>query len=183
MAIVYQHRRNDTNEVFYVGIGNSKNRAYESDGRNKHWRGVVKKVGYQVDVLIEGISWTDACEIEKGLIKDIGRSDLKLGTLVNLTDGGDGLSNYTFSKDTINKISQKLKNRKLSKETKLKISESTKGKPKPKNSLVGKKKHSEETKQKLRTPKIKVECPYCKKLGGIPVMYRYHFNKCPSLNS
>jgi hypothetical protein len=84
MAIVYQHRRNDTNEVFYIGIGNSKNRAYELDARNRHWRGIVKKVGYQVDILIEGISWLDACKIEKGLIKDIGRSDLKLGTLVNL---------------------------------------------------------------------------------------------------
>lgn len=183
MAIVYQHRRNDTNEVFYIGIGNSKNRAYELDGRNRHWRGIVKKVGYQVDILIEGISWLDACEIEKGLIKDIGRSDLKLGTLVNLTDGGEGLSNYTFSKAAISSISQKLKNRKLSEETKLKISQSTKGTPKPKNSLVGKKKHSEETKQKLRIPKIKVECPHCKKMGGIPVMHRYHFNKCPSLKN
>jgi sortase (surface protein transpeptidase) len=106
-----------------------------------------------------------------------------LGTLVNLTDGGEGLSNYTFSKATIASISQKLKNRKLSEETKLKISQSTKGVPKPKNSLVGKKKHSEETKQKLRIPKIKVECPHCKKIGGIPVMKRYHFNNCASLNN
>ena len=29
MAVVYQHRRNDTNDVFYIGIGKNKKRPIE----------------------------------------------------------------------------------------------------------------------------------------------------------
>jgi hypothetical protein len=90
MSIVYQHRRKDTNEVFYIGIGKSKDRAYQKGLRNPHWYSVVDKVGYEVDILIEGLSWEDACVVDSGLISDYGRSDLGLGPLVNMTDGGDG---------------------------------------------------------------------------------------------
>jgi hypothetical protein len=91
MAIVYQHRRKDTNEVFYVGIGKETSRAYEY-GRNIVWNRIADKCGYEIDILFEGISWKQACEIEKGLINDYGRQDLGLGILVNMTDGGDGAS-------------------------------------------------------------------------------------------
>jgi hypothetical protein len=91
MAIVYQHRRKDNNEVFYIGIGKTINRAY-SYGRNPHWNQIADNVGYEIDILINGCSWNDACEIEKGLIKEYGRKDLGLGSLVNMTDGGDGAS-------------------------------------------------------------------------------------------
>lgn len=36
MAIVYTHRRNDTNDVFYVGIGKTKRRPYSYRNRNKY---------------------------------------------------------------------------------------------------------------------------------------------------
>ena len=183
MAIVYQHLKKDTSEIFNIGIGKNKERAYSKDGRNLHWRNIVNKHGYDVEILIEDVAWELAVEYEIILIKFYGRSDKNLGPLTNRTDGGEGKLNCIFSKESLKKISDKLKNRKLSEETKLKISQSTKGLPKPKNSLAGKKKHSEETKQKLRIPKIKVECPHCKKIGGIPVMHRYHFNKCPSLSN
>lgn len=29
-----------------------------------------------------------------------------------------------------------------------------------------------------KLPKEKVVCPYCKKEGGKPAMYRFHFNNC-----
>ena len=93
MAIVYQHRRRDTNEVFYIGIGTGRKRAYSKNHRNDRWYKVINKVGYEVDVLIEGISWEKACEIEVGMIASYGRSDKGLGTLVNMTDGGDGVKN------------------------------------------------------------------------------------------
>ncbi len=35
MAIVYQHRRKDTNEIFYIGIGKNTNRAYNKYSRSK----------------------------------------------------------------------------------------------------------------------------------------------------
>jgi hypothetical protein len=55
----------------------------------------------------------------------------------------------------------------FSKEHKMKLSQSRKGTAMP-----------EETKQKLKKEKVKVECPYCKKIGGYPVMKRYHFENC-----
>lgn len=43
MAIVYQHRRLDKNEVFYIGVGLNKNRAYSKNDRNSHWKSIIKK--------------------------------------------------------------------------------------------------------------------------------------------
>ncbi len=37
---------------------------------------------------------------------------------------------------------------------------------------------SEEHKKKLSKPQDKVECPYCKKIGGISAMKQYHFDRC-----
>jgi len=102
MAIVYQHRRVGTNEIFYVGIGKNRERAFSHKNRNKHWYSVVRKEGYQVDILIEGTDWLSACEVERGLIKAYGRRDLGLGTLVNMTDGGEGAINP--SEETKEKI-------------------------------------------------------------------------------
>lgn len=42
----------------------------------------------------------------------------------------------------------------------------------------GKMIHSEEFKMKLSKPKPQVQCPHCRKIGGKPVMMRYHFDKC-----
>lgn len=94
MAIIYKHIRKDTNEVFYIGIGNDISRAYDVKNRkNKHWHGIVKKYGYLVEIVETNLSWQDACEKEKQLIKEYGRLDLNLGKLVNMTDGGDGQCN------------------------------------------------------------------------------------------
>ena len=183
MAIVYQHLKKDSGEIFNIGIGKNKQRAYSKDGRNMHWKNIVNKHGYDVEILIEDITWELATEYEIILIEFYGRSDKNAGPLANRTSGGEGKLNCVFSKESIKKISDKLKNRRLSEETKLRISKSTKGVPKPKGSFVGKKKHSEESKNKMRKPKEKVECPHCKKIGGIPVMKRYHFNNCASLNN
>jgi hypothetical protein len=62
MAYVYQHRRLDTNEIFYVGIAKSEKRFYSHRNRNAHWKRIAKKCGYEVDVLIRGCTWEDACE-------------------------------------------------------------------------------------------------------------------------
>lgn len=43
------------------------------------------------------MTWEEACEKEKELISKIGRRDLGLGTLVNMTDGGDGTFNVKHS--------------------------------------------------------------------------------------
>jgi hypothetical protein len=88
---LYYHRRLDTDEVFYVGIG-EPGRAYQAGRgrRSVYWNRIAKKYGYRVEILEEGLSWYQACELEKMLIALHGRQDLGYGPLVNMTDGGDG---------------------------------------------------------------------------------------------
>jgi hypothetical protein len=165
MACVYQHRRLDDNTVFYIGIGKDTSRAYSKKKRNKYWKYIVNKVGYAVDILIEGCSIDDAKVVEIGMISDYGRADLKLGLLVNMTDGGDGTFNH--SPEVIESISQKLTGRKrsiqsiesqrltklgthLSEETKLKISAKHKGR-------VFTEEHKRKISEKAKQPRSKVK--------------------------
>lgn len=120
MAVVYIHKRLDTEEVFYVGIGVNKHRAYQTRSRNDFWWNVVNKTGYKVEIKHENISYLEAANYEKELVRLFGRRDLGLGTLVNLTNGGEG--NELVSLSTKIKISDSLKGKKQSEETKQKRS-------------------------------------------------------------
>ena len=51
MSIVYRHRRLDTFEVFYIGIGKTEKRAYSKKNRNKWWKNIILKTEYSVDGL------------------------------------------------------------------------------------------------------------------------------------
>jgi hypothetical protein len=149
MAYVYKHIRKDTNEIFYIGIGKTKRRATDKNNRNDRWTKVANKVGFIVEIIEDGLGWEAACEKEKELIKFYGRADLGEGSLVNMTDGGDGRFggggfNHTHSSESIKKMSDAKKakpqpwqmgelnhqfGKPLSDEHKKKISESKKGKP------------------------------------------------------
>lgn len=102
MAYVYIHTRLDTNKVFYVGIGSvdKYKRAYTYQGRNNYWKNIVAKVDYKVDIIFDNITWEKACKKEIRIIKLFGRKDLKLGFLVNMTNGGDGILNMKHSDKT-----------------------------------------------------------------------------------
>jgi predicted GIY-YIG superfamily endonuclease len=93
MAVVYQHRDPELDIIFYVGIGKNKNRAYSKHSRGKFWRDYTSNKKWIVEIILENITWEEATKKEKELIKFYGRRDLGLGTLVNLTDGGDGVEN------------------------------------------------------------------------------------------
>lgn len=113
MAIVYQHRRKDTNEVFYVGIGTTERRASSITVRNRMWHNVVQKAGgFEYDILKCDLSWKEACSEEKRLIAEYGRRDLNTGILVNMTDGGDGLTGYKPTRESNQKRSEALLGRK-----------------------------------------------------------------------
>jgi len=122
---VYLHKRLDTNEIFYVGIGTkiSPNgrirgfeRAYSKKDRNKHWLFIVNKNKYNVIIYKENLTRDEANNLEIELINQYGRKDLKLGTLCNYTNGGDGIANLT---PEIRKImSEKRKNYKVKESTK-----------------------------------------------------------------
>lgn len=86
MAIIYLHKKKDTETVFYVGIGSTLKRAYEKINRNKYWKNIVSKYGYDIHITHKDICWEEACSIEKYLI-DFYR---KINPLTNLTDGGEG---------------------------------------------------------------------------------------------
>jgi hypothetical protein len=124
MAIVYRHRRLDNNSIFYIGIGVDEKRAFQLRSRNQLWKNIVLKTDYKVEIIAENIDYNKAKELEIFLISLYGRRDLKNGILCNMTDGGDG--NTNFSLDTKNKISNSLKGIKQSEETKLKRSNALK---------------------------------------------------------
>jgi hypothetical protein len=106
MAIVYFHRRKDTNEVFYVGIGKNKRRATDKSNRNEWWHNVVNKHGYVVEIVHTELTEEQSKLYETKYINQFGRKDLGLGELVNLTDGGEGRKNYQFSDDSREQMSQ-----------------------------------------------------------------------------
>jgi len=122
--IVYQHKRLDNGSVFYVGIGTEK-RAYSTLSRNPHWKSVVSKAGFAVDILLKDISKDEACAWEKYLISLYGRTDYNSGTLVNKTDGGDGMFNPSDEVREKKRIA--MTGRSHSQQTKNKIRESLRG--------------------------------------------------------
>lgn len=158
---LYRHIRLDTNEVFYIGIGKSEfryksyemfhKRAFTSKNRSEWWKRVVAKTPYKVEILFSTSNLEEIKEKEIEFIKLYGRRDLGLGTLVNLTDGGDGLLNIIYTEERRQKVSKANKGKKRTQETKNKLSEikkkDTEGIEKLKER--SKKPKSEETKKKI----------------------------------
>lgn len=101
---IYIHVKQDSGEVFYVGKGKN-NRAYHKGGRSKWWQYTIAKYGYDIFILENNLSEPEAFRLEKEYIQRIGRRDLGLGPLVNLTDGGEGASGTIVSKETRKKVS------------------------------------------------------------------------------
>ena len=100
-AYVYTHKRLDKNCIFYVGIGSSANykRAYQTYKRNEYWKRVNNITEIEVEVLFDGLTWELANYYEKYLIATYGRVNKGTGTLVNMTDGGDGVRGWIITED------------------------------------------------------------------------------------
>jgi group I intron endonuclease len=99
-------------EPFYIGKG-TNNRNYHSqfDKYNSFKKNKIeslKKKNIQVLSIkvFENLNEKDSFDLEVTLIKKIGRRDLELGPLTNLTDGGDGRTNIFVSQETKKKISR-----------------------------------------------------------------------------
>lgn len=103
MAYLYRHIRLDNNVPFYIGIGRDKHftRAKNSKERSRFWFFVTNKTGYEVEIMIDGISIEEAMVKEVEFIALYGRADLKKGTLVNMTDGGDGCNGRKVSPEQV----------------------------------------------------------------------------------
>jgi len=126
-------------EPFYIGQG--KNYRYTSGLKTGskykvHKVNKIIKDGYMPKIikLYENLYFNNALQLEIITISKIGRSDLKKGPLVNLTDGGEGRLNFKISEETRHKqslarigIPPSNKGCSKSEETKEKISNSLKG--------------------------------------------------------
>lgn len=117
----------------YVGKGKG-NRWVRHQGRskhcNKHLGSIIdqaRRIGKELPRIkvAENLPEEEAFRLEKILIGMIGRG--KFGPLVNLTDGGDGLSGYMPSAELIERQAQTRRGRKLTPQWKAKISASLKG--------------------------------------------------------
>lgn len=184
MAYVYRHIRLDKNEPFYIGVGSNEDtgrydRAHRSKPKNRNifWQRVVAKTEYLVEIMIENISIEEALKKEVEFIKLYGRKNLGLGSLVNLTDGGDGVRNYVVSDETKLKISiankgKKWPNKKpLSKESRAKIRIALTGRKRPEEfvaKMIGNKhglgntnmlgkRHTDESKLKMSLSKTGIK--------------------------
>lgn len=127
---VYLHRRATTGEVFYVGKGRGK-RAKVSTKRSKHWHAIVAKHGLIIEFVAVGLREWYALELETELISYYGRLDLGEGPLINLCDGGEGLSGHKPSLETRAKRSLAVKGFTHSLATRARLSSLKKGRRLP----------------------------------------------------
>ena len=166
MAYVYRHIRLDTNEPFYIGIGSDDigkfTRAYNKKGRSYSWKDIYYKFPNKVEIMLDDLTWEDAIKSEIEFIKLYGRKDLGLGTLVNLTDGGEGQFGRKASAQTREKMR---KPKSIEHSLNIKLSHKYRNYDNLKNksgAKLGVKKSIEHTK-KIReianSRKIKVLCP------------------------
>jgi len=154
-------------EPFYVGKGKRKrllihkeSAALERGLKSRKSRLICKiKKETGSDPIVkkykEELSESEAFDLEIKMIKVIGRYDLGLGPLSNLTDGGDGVSGYTQKPEHIKKRADANRGKKRSKEFKKRMSENYMGEQNPMFGVRGEdnpnfgKSRSEEIKRKV----------------------------------
>lgn len=147
---LYRHIRLDKNEPFYIGIGTKRKRtanihtteyerAFAKSRRSKLWTNIYNKTDYEVEILLESDDYEFIKQKEIEFIALYQRKDCCNGTLVNLTDGGEGTKGtIPYNKGVKNLTKEQHPNwgKKLSKETCKRKSESMKNSDK---SLKGQK--------------------------------------------
>jgi hypothetical protein len=113
MYVVYQHRRKDNLEIFYIGQGLIK-RAYENqkNRRNENWITVESDAGgFIVDILETNLTRDESLKREEYYIKKYGTIKHGTGILVNeRLSGTRGVqSGYTHTEEKKKEISEKTK--------------------------------------------------------------------------
>jgi hypothetical protein len=153
MAYLYRHIRLDKNEPFYIGIGSDMTfkRAKEKSRRSQLWNKIIAKTDYEVEILVDDITFDYAKLKEIEFIKLYGRIDLGNGTLANLTDGGDGLINRIFTSEHRRKLSLSQIGKEKSQEIKDKLRKYRIGIP---NSSETRSKISKANKGRVNTPEL-----------------------------
>jgi group I intron endonuclease len=124
-------------EPFYIGKGTADRMITSKYDKKTFKSNKIKSIEEKGAKIIskkifENLSLEESITLEIELIKKIGRRDLNLGPLTNLTDGGDGRLNGKNSQESVEKARIKL----------IKIAKERKDK--------GKDKHTQETIERLR---------------------------------
>ena len=154
MFYIYQHRKADTNDIFYVGKGKAL-RLNQMHGRNNYWHRVVAKHGFIAEKIADHLDEELVFLAEMECIDIYRRRGIKL---VNHTNGGEGVSGYKHSDEHKAKLKGNnrgasswgitFKGKKHTEESREKMSYARIGN---KNKLG--KKISEEAKEKIRQAK------------------------------
>ena len=173
-------------EPLYVGKGKN-GRWKDISGRSEYFKRIInkiKKLGLEPIIikLKENLNEDNSFILESELINLIGRKDLYQGSLINFTNGGEGISGYNHTYETKRKQSEKKKGenhpmfgkrgnetpmfgKHHSEETKRKQSEKLRGRKRPeklKGKYLGKNhpmfgKHCSEESNRKRSEKMKGE--------------------------
>ena len=104
--LIYMHVKVSDGIPFYIGKG-KMDRAHTKRGRSKWWYKTVNKHKFKVVILEDNLNEIVAFKKEIEYITKYGRKDLGLGSLVNMTNGGEGFSGE-HTKETKNKISKSM---------------------------------------------------------------------------
>jgi group I intron endonuclease len=145
-------------EPFYVGKGKNKrleehlweSRLKHDDFKSRKIKSIINDGYKPLFIKVkENLTENDAFDLEINLINLIGRYNLNLGPLTNLTNGGDGISGLIKTETHRKNLSISSFGKKMSDEAKRKVSESLRGKP---GRNTGNK-HTQETKNKISTTK------------------------------
>ena len=156
MYYVYQHKKADTNEIFYVGKGKGA-RAFNATKRNSYWKNVVNKHGFNVEFVVTDIDEEFSFLVEMETIDAYRKRGIVLS---NMTDGGEGASGFVHSEEHKAKLKGNkfgaatwgigFKGMKHSDEQKAKWAEIRKGVTSPRKGVV----LSEETKRKISQSRV-----------------------------
>lgn len=136
---------------FYIGKGRGRRHfigEHRSTNSGRFLLNKISKIGsdkIRTHFLHRNLSEVSAFSWEKYWIKHIGRRDVGLGTLCNLSNGGDGPSGWVPSPESKRKMSIAKKGCRLSEEHKRKVSVALLGRP----TWSKGKKLSDETKRKM----------------------------------
>jgi hypothetical protein len=156
MYYVYQHKKADTNEIFYVGKGKGT-RAFNATKRNPYWKRVVAKHGFNVEIIVDNLDEEFSFLVEMETIDAYKKRGI---TLSNLTNGGEGASGFIHSEEHKKKLKGNkfgastwgvgFKGKTHSDEQKAKWAETRKGVTSPRKGVV----LSDETKRKISQSRV-----------------------------